>query len=184
MLLAGPSLVVRELLQRVKAAVMGAVANADVPIERALQAAGLPASASVFEASCAVHDEGFFDVGDMQGFEARPRRPAAVRPPGRRSMHRPRCSACARAALAPRRGAVPAAPRRPVCVPGQAERLDVYPKEDVMGESLLALELSEIRGGLRGLLTYNADIFRRSTAQRIAGHLEVRHPPPPLSQPS
>jgi len=176
-LLAGPGLVVRELLQRVKAAVMGAVANADVPIERALQVAGLPASANVFEASCAVHDEGFFDVGDMQGFEARPRHPAAERPPGRCSMHL-RCSACVCAALAPRRGAVPAAPRRPVCRPGQAERLDVYPREDVMGESLLALELSEIRGSLRGLLTYNADIFRRSTAQRIAGHLEVRRPSP------
>lgn len=43
-----------------------------------------------------------------------------------------------------------------------------------MGESLLALELSETRGTLTGVLSYNKDIFRTASAQRIAFHLEVR----------
>lgn len=50
---------------------MGAVANAEVPVERALEVAGIPAEANVDAISVAVHDEGFFKVGDMEGFEAR-----------------------------------------------------------------------------------------------------------------
>lgn len=69
---AGPGLLVRELLKRVKETVMGAVANAEVPVERALEVAGIPAEANVDAISVAVHDEGFFKVGDMEGFEARP----------------------------------------------------------------------------------------------------------------
>ena len=41
-----------------------------------------------------------------------------------------------------------------------------------MGESLLSLELSEVRGGLSGVIDYNKDVFRASTARRIAAHLE------------
>ena len=50
---------------------MGAVANADVPLAMAMEAAGLALDASFGSTSCAVHDEGFFKVGDMEGFEVR-----------------------------------------------------------------------------------------------------------------
>ena len=43
-----------------------------------------------------------------------------------------------------------------------------------MGESLLGIELSETRGTLSGVLHYNRDIFRATSAQRIAFHLEVQ----------
>ena len=68
---AGAGLLLRELLGRVKETVMGAVANADVPLEKALEAAGIPTDAYFGATSCAVHDEGFFKVGDMEGFEVR-----------------------------------------------------------------------------------------------------------------
>ncbi len=45
-----------------------------------------------------------------------------------------------------------------------------------MGESLLSLELSEVRGGLSGVIDYNRDVFRASTARRIVAHLEVERP--------
>ena len=60
------------------------------------------------------------------------------------------------------------------CLLVQAERLDVYPPDTIMGESLLGVELSETRGTLSGVLSYNKDIFRATSAQRIASHLEVR----------
>ena len=50
---------------------MGAVANADVPLEKALEAAGIEPDAIFGTTTCAVHDEGFFRVGDMEGFEVR-----------------------------------------------------------------------------------------------------------------
>lgn len=70
---AGNGLLLRELLGRVKATVMGAVANAEVPMERALAAAGVPEGLWGRAATrCVVHDEGFFKVADsMDGFEAR-----------------------------------------------------------------------------------------------------------------
>ncbi len=64
---------VRELLGRVKATVMGAVANADVPLEEAAEAAGLPPTAPLDAVHCVVHDEGFFRVEmEAEGLEARP----------------------------------------------------------------------------------------------------------------
>ena len=70
---AGAGLLLRELLGRVKATVMGAVANAEVPMERALAAAGVPEDLWARAATrCVVHDEGFFKVSDsMGGFEVR-----------------------------------------------------------------------------------------------------------------
>jgi len=63
---------VRELLGRVKATVMGAVANADVPLEDAAEAAGLPPTAPLDAVHCVVHDEGFFKVEmEAEGLEAR-----------------------------------------------------------------------------------------------------------------
>jgi len=59
---AGPGLVVRELLGRVKATVMGAVANADVPLEDAAEAAGLPPTAPLDAVHCVVHPSGFLQV--------------------------------------------------------------------------------------------------------------------------
>ena len=62
----------RELLGRVKATVMGAVANADVPLEDAAEAAGLPPTAPLDAVHCVVHDEGFFKVEmEAEGLEAR-----------------------------------------------------------------------------------------------------------------
>ena len=49
-----------------------------------------------------------------------------------------------------------------------------------MGESLLGIELSETRGTLSGVLHYNRDIFRATSAQRIAFHLEVQGHVPAL----
>lgn len=68
---AGNGLLLRELLGSVKATVMGAVANAEVPMERALAAAGVPEGLWERAATrCVVHDEGFFKVADsMDGFE-------------------------------------------------------------------------------------------------------------------
>jgi len=71
---------VRELLGRVKATVMGAVANADVPLEDAAEAAGLPPTAPLDAVHCVVHDEGFFKVEmEAEGLEARSPPPP---PPG------------------------------------------------------------------------------------------------------
>ena len=53
----------------------------------------------------------------------------------------------------------------------------MYPPDTVMGESLLGIELSETRGTLSGVLAYNKDIFRATSAQRIAFHLEARRLP-------
>ena len=50
---------------------MGAVANADVPLEKALEAAGIEPDAIFGTTTCALHDEGFFRVGDMEGFDVR-----------------------------------------------------------------------------------------------------------------